>query len=521
MRAAHPQRPARPLIVIGWDGATPELAWPWMLDGTLPTLASLRMRGVGCSLRSLVHPISNLAWTSAFTGLQPGRHGVFDFSFRVPGTMRWEPTDARQRHGAALWEIASQAGLRSVVVNVPNTWPAPADRRVHLVPGVGAPGFLDACSPPELGALVRAEAPHYRIDANSFDHNDPAEFLTTMRRMTEARTKVFCSLLRRERPDLGVAVFVSPDRVQHAFWKQSLIPGAEPERASWRFAEAIRDTWRQLDAALAEILEAAGPDATVLVLSDHGFGGLDGDLYLNTLLEEMGLLVVERPHRSLRERILGTPEPPLPLGSVRWDRSRAYARGLMGGVWLNLRGREPTGMVEPGPEAEALLRAIAERLLNLRAPGVRGRLIDAVFRGEDLHPGPVGDRPDLVVVPREYRFMTRSGREIGPRGEIVGPVVVRHTGNHRLDGILVGAGPGVSPLASSDAAQLIDICPTALALLGIEVPRSLDGVVLEELLSCGVAYTDEVPAHAPPTSTRTDEERERIDAQMRGLGYFV
>lgn len=518
MRAAHPARPARPLVIVGWDGAPPELARAWMLDGTLPTLRSLMRRGVFAPLRSLIHPISNLAWTSAFTGLQPGRHGIFDFSFRVPGTMRFEPTDARQRRGAALWEIASSAGLRSLVLNVPNTWPAPEDPRVTLVPGVGAPGFEDACQPRSLGPLIRREAPDYRIDANSFDYSDPAVFIEATRRITDARIRVFSDLLRRDRPDLAVCIFVSPDRLQHAFWKQSDLPNGGGAQADWRFAHVVRDAWRQLDDGLARILDAAGPDATCLVVSDHGFGALDGDLYLNTALESLGLLAVERgPRLGAGE----TSTAPPPLGAIRWAGTKAYARGLMGGVWIHQRGREPTGMVEPGPETDALLDRIARALLNLKVPGGRGPLIEAVFRGEDLHPGPAADRPDLVVVPKGYRFMTRSGREIGPPGQLVGPTAVAHTGNHQLDGLFVAAGPGVAPGGEVHAAMLYDLCPTALALLGIEVPRSLDGRVLDEALSCGVAYTDEVPEHRPPAGERSDEDRARIEAQMRGLGYFA
>ena len=528
MKAAHPERPARPLVVLGWDGATPELVLPWIADGTLPHLAALAARGTVAPLRSLIHPLSPGCWTSAFTGLQPGRHGIFDFGRRVPGTMTVEPTDARQRHGAALWEVAQDCGLRTLVVNVPMTHPAPDQAGSILIPGVGAPGLEDSCRPRSLFTLLRQEAAEYCIDVHSFEHTDPHEFLRATARSEEARAKVVGSLLQRERPDLVVAVFTSTDRVQHAFWKQSARPGTDPHREAWGLAHAVRDSYRRLDDALGRIVEAAGPDAAILVVSDHGFGDLDGDLFLNTLLEEDGLLQVRREPALRGLRAMWSRRPPASqegsptFGDIDWSRTQAYARGLMGGIWLNLRGREPHGTVESGPPAQRLLTRIEALLHAARIPGTSERLVDAVLRGPDLYSGErLEEAPDLVVVPRGYRFMTRSGRELGPRGVLVAPSAVRHTGNHRMDGIFVGAGPGIRPGGVGVRLQLLDLTPTCLALLGIEVPTGLDGVVMEDVLSCEVATTSELPWRTPPDLARSDEERRRIEAQMRGLGYLA
>lgn len=519
MRPAHPKRPARPLLVIGWDAATPELVDPWMADGTLPHLATLARRGASGRLRSLIHPLSPAAWTSAFTGLNPGRHGIWDFGQRVPGSYEVQPAGAHLRSGATLWDIAGQCGLRSAVVNVPLTHPSGPVEGV-FVPGVGATSLDDATWPRSLAARIAAEVPGYRIDANAYEHLDPAAFLADVEAMVEARVTLAERLLVDERPDLLACVFVSADRVQHAFWKQSCLPGSDPDRAGWRFAHAVRDCYRQLDRALGRLVAAAGPDATVLVASDHGFGDLDGDLFLNAALEQMGLLTVRRRARGLLDRLLGRPAPPASLADVDWPRTRAFSAGLFGNVWLNLRGREPRGQVEPGPEAEALLDRITDGLLRLRAPGGREALIQAVFRGPELYRG---DRceaaPDLVVVPRDYRFMTRAGREIGPPGQLVAEPAVRHTGNHRMDGVLVAGGPGIGQVGRTDLKRLIDLTPTALALLGIEVPRGLDGRPMRRLLSCDVGWTDELPWREPAGAGPGDLDL--ISRQLEGLGYVA
>jgi len=538
VRPAHPDRPARPLLIIGWDGATPELIEPWMADGTLPHLAQLARRGAYSPLRSLLHPLSPAAWTSAFTGLNPGRHGIWDFGQITPGTYEVAHTDAGMRHGATLWDVAEDCGLRSVVMNVPLSHPAPKPQRGVFVPGLGATELSGSCWPRNLADIIASEAPDYAIDVNSYEHADPNSFLDALKSMVDARAVVAEALLRRERPDLFVCTFVATDRVQHAFWKQSALPTGDGSRLGWRFADAVKGIYQQLDAALGRLVHAAGPDAAVMVVSDHGFGDLQGDIYLNSVLEDMGLLSVWRPEPAqgalggLAQRLLSRLPPALrrarpsvhehvpSFGDIQWEGTRAFARGLFGQIWLNLRGREPLGQVEPGPEADALLSQITQRLLALRTPDGRDSLIEAVFRGGELYEGAqLVEAPDLIVVPRDYRWMTRSGREIGPRGQLFGPAAVGHTGNHRMNGVLVAGGPGIRPHDALPLQRLLDVTPTALALLGIEVPRGLDGKPMTDLLGCDVGWTDELPWRDPSTEDGTDPAK--LAAQLEGLGYLA
>jgi predicted AlkP superfamily phosphohydrolase/phosphomutase len=540
MRPAHPDRPSQPLLIVGWDGATPELLEPWMADGTLPNLAALAQRGSYSPLRSLIHPLSPAAWTSAMTGLNPGRHGVWDFGHIQPGTYTVEPTTGAQRKGATVWEIADQCGLRSLVGNVPLSHPCRPFDGVYI-PGLGATSLDGTTHPKSIGRLIDQTVPDYRIDSNIYEHAAPAEFLASVAQMVEARTRVFEDLLRRDKPDLFVGVYVSTDRVQHAFWKQGNHPWLDGKRAGWTFGSAIKDTYVQLDAALGRLIAACPGDPTVLVISDHGFGDLDGDLYLNAVLEDMGLLRVSHHSRQARrrgERFFGlmrrfgggaedaAPEPC--FGDIDWEQTQAYSRGLFGNIWLNIRGREPVGQVEPGPEAEGLMERITDRLLALREPGGHSApLIDAVFRGSDLYSsedgGPVEGAPDLVVVPRDYRWMTRSGREIGAQGCLTCDPAIRHTGNHRMNGVLVAGGPGITVGAPAELRRLIDVTPTALALLGIEVPRSLDGKPMSSLMSCDNGWTDDVPAWEPlgEDSAPSDASAEELTEQLKGLGYLA
>ncbi len=534
MKPAHPDRSAQPLLIIGWDGATPELLEAWMEDGSLPNLSALRDRGSYAPLRSVLPPLSPAAWTTAITGLNPGRHGIWDFGHLAPGTYRVDSTDARHRQGASLWEMAEAAGLTSAVLNVPMSHPTSRLPRGSFVPGMGAAKLEGATWPPDLAGRLRGAVPDYRIDCNIYEHADPADFFEQLMAMTRSRGEAAEFLLSEGRPDLFFAVFTATDRVQHAFWRQSSLPWTDGSRLSWRFSSAIKNIYKLLDDILGRLVETAGPEATVMVVSDHGFGELEGDLYLNGVLEEMGLLKVRRSRLppSIRAALPRALERLLPgsrgsssadFGDIVWEQTQAFSRGLLGNVWLNLRGRQPLGQVEPGPDAEAVLRQISERLLALREPGGEGKpLISAVFRGADLYWGAMaGQAPDLVVAPRDYRWMTRSGREIGPPGVITSEPAVRHTGNHRMNGVLVAGGPGVELGAEPTLLRLLDLCPTALALLGIEVPRSLDGVPMSEILSCDHGWTEELPVRPTCPDVDSDKSRDDLEERLRNIGYIA
>ncbi len=540
-------------LVIGWDGATPELVEPWMEAGHLPHLKALVDRGAYGRLRSVTHPLSPQAWASCVTGLNPGRHGLFDFGHRVPGTYEMELLTSLDRSGMPLWGRVDEAGGTSVVVNVPISYP-PESLRGAMVTGMHTPSLPRGLFPPSLWEQVRRVVPDYRLDVMSFDYQGYDEFLAEIHRSVDARARLATYLWERFHPDLFFVVFTATDRVQHALWKQSCLPGEGQERGTWRYAHAIREVYQQLDAVLGDFVAMAGEEARVIVLSDHGFGSLDRDVYLNAALEDAGLLTVKRSFtpagrlqemaRRLRARAGGCPwcsaevaaldDSPRPsFGHIDWGRTRAYSAGLFGGVYLNLRGREPLGTVASGPEADHILAQVEKELSRLRDPDDGLPVVDKMQKREVLYHGPrAGESPDMVVTMRNYRYMTRAGREIGRPGELVVMPAVNHSGNHRLDGIVALGGPGIAGGTALPSPHLLDIAPTALACMGIPVPEDLDGRPLTRAfdgLSWRYAAPGEVASsdqasrassqpHVP--SFRPGEEEEVLK-RMEGLGYLA
>ncbi len=476
------------VVLLGLDGATFTLLDPLLQAGRLPNLARLAHDGVRGPLRSTIHPLTPAAWTSAVTGLNPGKHGIYDFRRSRPGSYALELVNARQRAGQPLWRILNEQGRRAGIFNVPMTYP-PDPINGFMISGMDAPGVeSDFVYPSALRASLLQAAPAYQID---LDEATPDEdvLLERVQALNAAQIRAADFLVEQYGDlDFLMAVFVATDRLYHTFWRY--LDPAQPTGSGER-AASVRSVHEQIlsdmDAALGRLRQWAGDDGTVVVISDHGFGPLEKDVYMNRFLLDAGFMHMRRGEAtgSLAD-------------TVDWQRTRAYSFGFFGNIALNLRGREPLGCVEPGREAADVKRALIAALTDLRDPASGERMVDHVYRAEDLYSGQhVADAPDLLVVMRDYAYMTRDGYE-GVRDRLVGPPMslskerLVHTGNHRLDGVLLMAGPGVRAGGEVSGATLLDIAPTVLYALGLPAPATMDGRVLRQ------AYSDSALAARPP-----------------------
>jgi predicted AlkP superfamily phosphohydrolase/phosphomutase len=482
------------LVILGLDGATFTLLDPLLADNRLPNLARLARQGVRGLLRSTIHPLTPAAWTSAVAGLNPGKHGIYDFRRRRAGSYALELVSARQRDGQPLWSLLSNQGRRVGVYNVPMTYPPDAVNG-FCVSGMDAPGTdSNFVHPAGLRAELLAALPDYQIDLDE-STEDEDQYLERVQALAAVQQRALAFLLDRH-PDLDavMAVFVAADRLYHAFWHY--LDPAQPGYGGPR-AAAVRTVHEQvlqgMDDSLGRLRAWAGDDATIMVISDHGFGPLEKDVFMNRFLLDAGLLRFRPP--SGQERALAD--------LVDWEHTRAYSFGFFGNICLNLRGREPLGCVEQGREAEEVKGQIVSALQALRDPASGEPMVSAVYRREELYSGPhIGDAPDLLVIMRDYAYMTRDGYE-GVHHHLVGPPMslskgrLIHTGNHRLDGVFLMTGPGVRAGEQIEGAQLVDIAPTALYALGVPAPGVMDGHVLRQ------AFSEEHLKQRPPRRLAT------------------
>ncbi len=536
------------VIVLGIDGAEPSLLFRWAKAGHLPHLGKLLEKSAYGPLRSTVHPLTPQAWTSMITGVNPGRHGIFDFGKRDPQSYNVELVTSRDRRAPAFWQFVP-AAARVGVANVPLTWP-PEPLPGFMVTGMHTPTVPEGVWPPELAAQL---GDGYQIDSMIHWYDDPEPFLADVFAMLTARHRAFLRLWDRHDLDVGFFVYVAADRVQHALWGRMSDAHVQAPGAAGDLGDAIFQTYRELDDCLGDWLERLGPDDHLLLVSDHGFGSLKRDVYLNRILIDAGLLrfdpekvrayqpppapePVDRKHAWVFERqpepattvnddqllALGLGDPrKLTFATVDWQCTVAYASGLCGNVWLNLEGREPEGIISPD-EIDRTREQVKAALLAVLDPDDGRPVVDAVIEQENVYHGPsLADAPDLLVVMRDYAYTTRGATEFWGRTP-VGPVVVGHTGNHRMHGVVVAAGPKVAPGEIEDA-DILDVLPTMFHLAAWPVPGDLDGKVLTAALKSEFRAVNEGPP-TPEITTDPGEiaakHRAIIMQRLKDLGYL-
>lgn len=553
-------------MIIGLDGATLDLIRPWAADGTLPTFRKLMQEGAWGNLRTITPPITPTAWSSFLTGMNPGKHGLFDFTGREKDSYDTYLINASYRGGTSLWQLVSNAGRRVTINNVPITYPP---ERVNglMVSGLLTPaGATDATWPPSLQAELQEAIPDFNFSPPGMhSRGEEAAFVESVRKLNQTTQQVTQYLMQRQPWDLLVSIFMGTDIMSHFMWKHMETKGAlAPEPIRETLANAIRDCYRDMDENLAALMEAAGDDTYTIVMSDHGFGGMDSYMSVNAWLIDRGYLKFKRTPLSqlrfmmyrlgitplniygllLRLRLGGTMRQTsrkniglmkgiiknafLSFSDVDWTRTRAYSIGYAGPIFINLKGREPQGTVAPGPEYEALLSELIDELERLKEPDTGFPFVGEIHRGHELYQGQyVEHAPDLIFMPRDPRHAGLGLVEF-PSNQWLSSSPDR-SGHHRMDGIVFLKGPGIRPGMEMKGASIMDIAPTTLALMGVPIPKDMDGHVLEDPLTpelkqtLAITYSDEVAAKqgsipAPPISA---EDEEVMRKRLRDLGYVA
>lgn len=520
-------------LLLGLDGAEPTLVRRWMDEGLLPNLAGIAQRGTFMPCNSTVPPATFPAWTTCVTGVNPGEHGICDFSCMEPGLYRFRFVNSTWRRAPALWNILSDAGKRVCAVGVPGTYP-PEPIDGCMVAGFDSPvctgidaSFVYPCDYyPQVEGWPFADFQETELG--------PGWHETALRKLHEGiarKEEILIRLLKQEAWDFFMAVFGESDTVSHHFW---LFHDPQSPRYRPGFENAIRDVYRRLDDAVGRVVEAAGDDVVIGVVSDHGFGGAGtGVVHMNQWLFEQGDLswcaqrgdsFVKRAalrvapdswRGSLFRRFSGMAaraESQSRIAGIAWEGTRAWSEELnyFPSVRINLAGREPKGLVAPG-EYETYRDELCRRL-EAWTPVARA------WRREDLYTGPHVDRaPDIILELAlengySHSFLRSRGkssfRHIGPE-EYVGGKERGMTGNHRPTGIFMLSEPAVS-----GAASLLDVAPTVLAVMGVPGPP-MEGTPLVGI------YEESLTVAGRPEPTRYgDAEEDEIERRLRNLGYF-
>jgi len=501
------------VIVIGLDGATFDLIDKFLEDSYLPTLKRLISMGVRAKARSIIPPVSASAWTSIITGVNPGKHGLFDFSKRKAHSYSVRPVFSTDVKVKTLWSILGEYGYKTIAVKVPGTYP-PEKINGVLISGFPTPEEKeDFVYPREVLYELREKFGKFKLQPQTpiTDSNED-KFLNEMMEITEIQTEIVRYLMKKYEWDLLFNVFMITDAIPHHFYKyfDENHPLYNSKKAK-KYSDAILKSYEQVDNAIAKILKEAPSDAVIFLISDHGFAPVYYAFYSNTWLLKEGYLKIKRKpiplikyllfkcgfnlssvyrmikkmtrmHKiekiayekssfllKLKDMIF------LSMLDIDWERSKAYSLGNFGQIFINLKGREPMGCVDT-TQYDSLVEEIILKLKGLKDK-YGNVLFDIVLRGKDVYTGPYAEYgADILFMNSKSRYMAIRTMEFGSNKIIsVHPV---WSGAHTLEGIFVAAGKIIKKCKLSEI-KLYDITPTILHLFGIPIPRYMDGQVLD------------------------------------------
>ena len=554
--------PGTKVLVVGLDGTTLDLLIPLMDEGRMPFLSQLIGEGVLGPLETTYPPVTAPAWASFQTGKNPGKHGIYEFLYRKKGTVDQVPVNSKMLGGKTIWRLLSEAGKRVGIVNVPLTYP-PSEVNGFMVGDFLTPqGARDFSYPPQLVEELEGQfGPYLLYHIQVYTKGSVGQVLEELDRLLRYRAQTTQYLLEEKPWDFFMVHFAGTDRIQHELWH--IMDPNHPMhdiREAERHREATLDFYRQTDAELERLVRSVDETTTVIVMSDHGFGPIHKFVNINAWLLRCGFLKLKGDPisriKSILFRLGLTPALGyriamrlgfarlrlsrgvskrfailrlldrffLSLANVDWEGTKAYSQGNYGQLYVNVKGREPYGIVEPGVDYERVREELIEGLQRLEDPESGEKVVAQVFRREDLYSGPHLERaPDVCFLLREgYKALGTldftSHRVIEP--------VFGNSGDHRMTGLIVMRGPAVKNKGKLSGARIIDVTPTILYLMGIPIPKDMDGRVLVEALkeeyvmANKIRYTEVTSEAEALEPAYSPEESEEIKERLKGMGYM-
>ena len=553
------------LLIIGLDGATFTLIKPWAEKGVLPNLKTLLDEGCSGVLESTILPITAPAWASFLTGVNPGKHGLYDFSVREENEYGSVPINGSYRKAKSFWDYLAEDGVRVGIVNVPGTYP-PEPVNGFMVTGMLTPNTdVEFTYPPEVGDELREMG--YKIlfeEVYSGDNEDA--LLEDVFQTAFIRRKALLHLVKTNLWDIFFTVLPETDNVSHFFW--GFMDTDHPFRDTKKgpkYRDVLQRVYQQADDTIGQLLSCVDDETIVMVMSDHGSGPLYKNLFLNNYLIQHGLMKLKSDlHTRVKKRftqagftviaahelltklgltkrfrhIIGYSEKKsfvknllnvfLTFNDVDWIQTRAYSTGNYGQVFVNLCGREPEGIVQPGREYEEVREEIIGLLRDLKDPETHLPIVDRIFKREEIYRGPYVDKaPDVVFIPTEMKYMTSRFLEFAS-SKIVEPEARHRTGGHTMEGIFILRGQGIRRHFTIEGARLIDVAPTILHLFGSPIPREMDGRALMDMFETNSQWMTNPPRIMDIPIQRNvwqssphEDDQEIIKERLRGLGYMA
>ncbi|MFQ6088997.1 MAG: alkaline phosphatase family protein [Candidatus Methanofastidiosia archaeon] len=516
------------VLVIGLDGATFDVILPMIEKGKLPTLKKLMENGAWGRLESTVPYITAPAWTSAVTGVNPGKHGLYNFILLRGYEIKM--ADASFRKRSTLWNILSEYDKKVGIFNVPVTYP-PEKVNGFMVSGWLTPSIRkDFTYPKELKSEILELIPNYQFKNLGPNSVGLKKAKKDVLEILKNRFILAKHLIKKEW-DFFMGVFMASDQISHFLW-------GKPD---------IEEVYERLDEILSELVAMCGENTTIFVISDHGITKIEKLINIYSLLKTLGLSGRGKtpiPHKILRRFGITTGRTYglfLKLGvrdtsfipekakkmipksklthQIKYNIKEMKAFYYSWGLRINLKDREPFGLIEP-EDYENFRENLIRKLKKIRDPETSERIFDKVFKREELYHGKYFEyAPDIVFLLKDgYLYTTKEDRELVLKD-------LEYTiGNHQINGIFIAYGKDIRKIQLEP--KIIDVMPTILHIMGVPIPDDVDGRVLREIFKKdSEIYKREIKYEKSKEIERekhefSDEDEKVVRERLKGLGYL-
>jgi predicted AlkP superfamily phosphohydrolase/phosphomutase len=502
-----------PLIILGLDAGDPGFIRRWAQAGYLPTIASVMERGCWGRTGGPELVSEHGAWVSLFSGISRGQHGYYYFRQLKPGTYDLEAVTGLDVDALPFWSYLRGRDKRVAIFDVPDSRPLPGLPGVQLANWATHSNwdpdhFATAAEPAELLSEVRRNfGPQLvTIENNKSTVAEDRQIYHQLLDQVQKKGALCRHLLARDRFDLVVTVFAGSHVANHQFWKYRPEVQDGAEGAEGELTHAIRNVYQAIDREVGLLVAQLPRESNVFIVSSVG---MEDDYPTTGLIEafcrQLGYQASPAPTgvslrpldlarrivpeawrtalsrhlpREKRERLLADQF----RAGTDWRKTTAFAipASYTSFIRVNLRGREPQGVVEPGAEYEALLDRIEADLRQLVDPQTNEQAVTRVARTVELFRcDPHVSLPDLFIAWKPGRFMRRV---VHPRAELVQkkPDFYRRS-DHSSNGFVAAAGPSIQKRGALGEVEVLNLAPTFLSLLGESIPQTLPGQVIEAL----------------------------------------
>lgn len=498
------------VVLIGVDGLTPDLLELWMNQGKLPYFQKIREKGASGKLESTKPPFSPPAWTSIITGCNPGKHGIY--GFESTGTLDPHIINSRYRKAPAVWNYLSDVGMRSIVVNVPCTYP-PEKINGIMITGLLTPSKESAFTYPitikeKLNIYDLGEYPLEKYLLDDFTRSRmkkkyPQKLADIIIKQMETRSQVILNLMKEYDWDFTMIVFRGTDTAHHFFYDKK---------------DLLLSCYQKVDELIGEIINKH-PEATFFIVSDHGFEEINKLLYPDNVLYNAGFLTpTYNPYHSFksllfslllryRDKFIGLLSSKFSKDSklmnkllfsniskadlIDFSKTKAFSTADGRGIQICQKEKYELGIVE-NRDYYKTCEEIKTIFRELRDPDTGEKIIENIYLWNEIYKDDAKNPPDIIFdmkkgntalewirFPNKIRDMIKSKERQIPYIFTNDPS--GRTGDHSSYGIFFAYGKEIKTNYRVENMSVEDVLPLIFIVMNLPIPDNIDGAIFEDI----------------------------------------